>query len=229
MLCKFACKKNQSGRFFPSPQYRFVCNFSGVVTAEFIMTAIARTVRSMKYLLYAITLLSSFAYADPPAKKNHRYTLPECLVIGVADGDTIKARCGRPGNYKQIKVRLSAIDAPERKQAFGNRARMALSDIAFGKQANLVCTNKDRYQRHVCKVMVSTASNPDGPKTLDAGLAMITVGLAWWHKAYSREQTLEERGQYEFAAIEAKAKRAGLWRDAKPLAPWEWRKQNSRP
>lgn len=177
----------------------------------------------MKYWLCALALFSPLAFAGAPAAEG-RYTLPDCLVVGVTDGDTIRARCGKPGEYEQIKVRLSAIDAPERKQAFGNRARQALSDIAFGKQADLHCTKKDRYKRNVCKVMVAPASNPEGPKTLDAGLAMVTVGMAWWYKAYSREQTPEERGQYEFAEFEAKAKRAGLWIDAKPVAPWEWRK-----
>lgn len=31
----------------------------------------------------------------------------------------------------------------------------------------------------MCKVMVAPASAPDGPLALDAGLAMITVGMAW--------------------------------------------------
>ena len=67
--------------------------------------------------------------------------------------------------------------------------------------------------------MVAPASSPRGPRTLDAGLAMVTVGMAWWYRAYSREQTAQERGQYEFSDAEAKAKRAGLWRDAEPVPP----------
>lgn len=91
------------------------------------------------------------------------------------------------------------------------------------KEAQLDCPNTDRYGRSVCKVMVAPASTPRGPKTLDTGLAMVTLGMAWWYRAYSREQTAEERGQYEFAEVEAKAKRVGLWRDEEPMAPWSWR------
>jgi hypothetical protein len=36
----------------------------------------------------------------------------------------------------------------------------------------------------------------------------LTVGLAWWYRYYAKEQTPEQRGQYEFAEFEAKAKRA---------------------
>ena len=65
----------------------------------------------------------------PPAHANTR----TCLVVGVTDGDTITARCGEPGAYEQVKVRFGAIDAPERKQPFGARAKDALSDLTYKK------------------------------------------------------------------------------------------------
>ncbi len=37
-----------------------------------------------------------------------------CLVVGVSDGDTLKVRCGTPGTYQQLTLRLSAVDAPEK-------------------------------------------------------------------------------------------------------------------
>ena len=54
--------------------------------------------------------------------------------------------------------------------------------------------------------------------TLDAGHAQITVGLAWWYRAYAKEQSPEDQGAYEFSEQEAKAKRVGLWRDPEPSA-----------
>lgn len=42
---------------------------------------------------------------------------------------------------------------------------------------------------------------------------MVTQGMAWWYRAYAREQTPQERGQYEFAEVEAKARKVELWRD----------------
>ena len=147
-----------------------------------------------------------------------------CLVVGVSDGDTLKARCGSPGNYEKIKVRLNGIDAPEKRQPFGERAKQAMSALVYMKDVDLDCIRTDRYGRSVCKVMVAPASAPAGPRTLDAGLAMVTVGMAWWYRAYSDEQTAQERGQYEFAEMEARARRVGLWRDAKPVPPWDWRR-----
>lgn len=103
----------------------------------------------------------------------------QCLVVGVSDGDTLTARCGQPGAYQQIKVRVSGIDAPERKQPFGARAKDAMSGLVFGKMAELQCPKIDRYGRSVCSVRVAPPSAPDGPQTLDAGLAMVTLGMAW--------------------------------------------------
>ncbi|KGH30450.1 thermonuclease family protein [Comamonas testosteroni] len=147
-----------------------------------------------------------------------------CLVVGISDGDTLTARCGEPGQYEQIKVRLQGIDAPERKQPFGERARQALAELTFQKEAELRCTKTDRYKRQVCSVWVVPASAPSGPRTLDTGLAMITQGMAWWYRAYAREQSPQVRGQYEFADQEAKARNVGLWRDPEPIALWDWRK-----
>ena len=146
-----------------------------------------------------------------------------CLVVGISDGDTLTARCptqDRAHPYQQIKVRLQGIDAPERKQPFGNRARETLSDLVYMKEAELRCSKMDRYKRHICSVWVAPASAPKYPRNLDAGLAMVTVGMAWWYRSYAKEQPSQERGQYEFAEQEAKARKAGLWRDPEPIAPW---------
>ena len=146
-----------------------------------------------------------------------------CLVVGISDGDTLTARCGQPGEYQQIKVRLGGIDAPESRQPFGARAKQALSDLTYRKEAELRCNKIDRYQRQVCSVRVAPASAPDGPRTLDAGLALVTQGMAWWYRYYSNDHSAQERAQYEFAEQEANAKRAGLWADSDPVAPWDWR------
>ena len=56
-------------------------------------------------------------------------------VVGITDGDTLTLLT--PEN-RQIKVRLAEIDTPERGQPWGTRAKQALSDLAFGKQARIV-------------------------------------------------------------------------------------------
>lgn len=42
-----------------------------------------------------------------------------CLIVGVSDGDTLKARCGLSGAYEQVTIRINEIDAPEKGQPFG--------------------------------------------------------------------------------------------------------------
>ena len=52
-----------------------------------------------------------------------------CMVIGIADGDTLSARGETPAGTANIKIRLAEIDAPEKGQAFGNRSRQHLADL----------------------------------------------------------------------------------------------------
>jgi len=58
---------------------------------------------------------------------------------------------------------------------------------------------------------------------LDAGLAMVLRGMAWWYHAYAHEQSLKERAQHAFAEMQARAKHVRLWHDADALRPREWR------
>lgn len=49
-------------------------------------------------------------------------------VIGIADGDTLTVLA----DYAQHKIRLAEIDAPEKKQAFGEEARLSLYQVSHG-------------------------------------------------------------------------------------------------
>ncbi len=57
----------------------------------------------------------------------------EGKVVRIADGDTITVLV----DWTQVKVRLSAIDAPERGQDFSQRSRQALADLVFGKEVTI--------------------------------------------------------------------------------------------
>ena len=124
----------------------------------------------------------------------------------------------------QHKIRLAGIDAPEKGQPFGQKAKERMSDLVYGKEVRIEGDKRDRYGRTLGKVWVKPDECPDCSKTLDAGLAMLTVGLAWHYKKYEKEQHPEDRGRYAFAEEEAKAKRVGLWADADPTPLWEWRR-----
>ncbi len=171
----------------------------------------ARYTLAMQTLPGFFLLLSFAAHADFTGK-----------VVAVADGDTITVLRGN----EQVKIRLAGIDAPEKAQAFGNAAKLRMSDLVFGKEVRVDDRKLDKHGRTIGRVWVTSTECQvsDCPKTLDAGMALLTTGLAWHYKKYEKEQPEEERGQYSFAESEAHAKRAGLWSDPEPVPPWEWRK-----
>jgi len=133
-------------------------------------------------------------------------------VVGVADGDTITVL----GVDKvQHKIRLTGIDAPEKKQPFGNRSKQSLSDMVFKKTVTVETVKRDRYGRELGKVLA------DGK---DVNLEQVRAGIAWHYKAYERTQTATDRQAYAGAENEAKAAKRGLWAGADPTPPWKWRR-----
>jgi endonuclease YncB( thermonuclease family) len=137
-------------------------------------------------------------------------------VVGVSDGDTITVL---DSTKTQHKIRLAGIDAPESKQAFGQASKKHLSDLVFNRDVTLYCSKTDKYKREVCVVMV------DGQ---DANLAQVKAGMAWWYRAYAKEQIPEHRAQYQVAEMDAQRQRVGLWHDAEPVPPWEWRHRSTK-
>lgn len=133
-------------------------------------------------------------------------------IVSVADGDTVTLL---DANLRQHKIRLSGIDAPERRQPFGNRSRLHLGALVFGRQVTADCPKTDRYKRAVCRLEV------DG---VDANLAQLEAGMAWHYKAYAREQSPTDRWRYAKAEDRAREARHGLWGDRAPVAPWDFRK-----
>lgn len=120
-----------------------------------------------------------------------------------------------PANVPWAKGRLAGIDAPESKQAFGQASKKHLSDLAFDRDVTLDCGKIDKYRREVCVVLVNGR---------DANLAQVTAGMAWRYRKYKKEQTAQQRAEYEGAEAAAIQGRASLWRDVDPIAPWDWRK-----
>lgn len=156
--------------------------------------------------LWAIALLLSLSFIDCAVAS----TLVG-KVIGVLDGDTIEVL---DSDKVPRRVRLAGIDAPEKAQPFGQRSKQNLSDLVFGKHVEVDGSKIDKYGRTVGKVLVSGA---------DANLAQVKTGFAWHYKQYASEQNAVDRALYAHAEDEARGSRVGLWRDPKPMAPWDWR------
>lgn len=127
-------------------------------------------------------------------------------VIGVSDGDSLTVlRSGRP-----LKVRLANIDAPEKRQDFGERSKQSLSDMCYRKEASLQIQTIDRYGRAVALVTCGRT---------DVNRAQVRRGMAWVYSDYNKDKTLPVLEQ------KARARREGLWLTGDAMPPWEFRKQ----
>lgn len=136
-------------------------------------------------------------------------------VVGITDGDTITVL---DNTNTQHKIRLGGIDAPEKRQAFGNVSKKSLSDMVFNQQVNIEWHKEDRYGRKVGKVLIEEK---------DINLEQIKRGMAWFYKKYKGELVQEDRIAYVQAQQEAEANQIGLWGDSTPTPPWDFRKQKS--
>ena len=158
----------------------------------------------MKALLLALTLTFSIQFVNAATLTGK--------VVGVADGDTITVL---DSSNTQYIIRLAGIDAPEKKQAFGNVSKQSLSDLVYGKQVDVDWSKQDRYGRTVGKVFVNGTN---------ANLVQVKRGLAWYYKKYQNELILDDRLDYLHAQEAAESSKVGLWADREPTPPWDFRK-----
>ncbi|WP_413895876.1 thermonuclease family protein [Rhodoferax sp.] len=129
------------------------------------------------------------------------------FVTGVSDGDTFYLVI----DGQSTRVRLAQIDAPEKAQPFGRRAEQALRELVWKRQVSVTWRQLDRYERPIVQVQV------DG---LDVNAELVRLGWAWVYTQYATDRSLNALEQ------EARRERRGLWADAHPIEPWEWRKEH---
>jgi micrococcal nuclease len=162
--------------------------------------AFRRALASVVFVLWLLVPL--LVYADQFTGK----------VVGISDGDTISVL--REG--KAVKVRLHGVDTPEKVQAFGTKARQFTGDLVFQRDVTVDVRATDRYARLVGEMLL-----PDGRSLTQE---LVRAGLAWWYRQYAPHDTT-------LAQLEAEARtaRRGLWADAHPVPPWQWRKGKREP
>jgi endonuclease YncB( thermonuclease family) len=129
-------------------------------------------------------------------------------VVGIADGDSITVL----RNKTPVKIRLYGIDCPERRQAFGKKAKQFTSKMVFRKQVKIKPVDRDRYGRTVAWVYVN------GKNLCEE---LVRNGLAWHYKKYSSDQSLAD------LKTQARKGRVGLWADPHAVPPWEFRRRGS--
>ena len=125
-------------------------------------------------------------------------------VIKISDGDTITVLSGK----EQTKVRLYGIDAPEKKQDYGQRSKQFLASLIAGQVVEVEPKGKDRYKRTLGIIH---------HKGQDINAQMVLNGYAWAYVKYSRIYVDQEKT--------ARENNRGLWQSSNPTPPWEWRKR----
>jgi endonuclease YncB( thermonuclease family) len=128
-------------------------------------------------------------------------------AVKIMDGDTFDLLVDGNTLYR---IRLQDIDCPERGQDYYKVAKQALGNYLFNQPIRVVYKKLDKYKRIIGAVYVGTKN---------INLQMVQNGYAWHFKKYSQD--------IRFAQAErsAKALSIGLWSQANPIAPWEYRKR----
>lgn len=129
-------------------------------------------------------------------------------VINVADGDTITILTQ---NDEKIKIRLAGIDCPESFQVHGEKAKQYLTSMVDGKRVRIEPETVDQYGRTVGMVLVNGANINE---------QIVSNGHGWVFRKYCTADYCKD-----WLKSEEKARKAGagLWQDANPKPPWEWR------
>ena len=137
----------------------------------------------------------------------------DALVIKISDGDTITVL---DGQKKTHKVRLQGIDAPEKNQTYGEKSKQNLAFLIYNRTIQVEYSKYDKYGRIIGKVSL---------KGKDICLEQLSKGMAWHYKKYQNEQSIIDRELYSSTESKARDSKIGLWNDAQPTTPWDFRKK----
>jgi endonuclease YncB( thermonuclease family) len=163
----------------------------------------------LKSGLLAICTLLLLAVTD-----SHAARIIEGVVRAVYDGDTVLLATREES---RLKVRLYGIDAPETAkpdlagQPFGSISKRTLMYKIMGRQVSAEIIDIDQYKRAVAIIRYAGR---------DINREMAAEGMAWAYRQYLQGSYASE---YIAAENRARSRRAGLWRDANPQPPWEFR------
>jgi endonuclease YncB( thermonuclease family) len=128
-------------------------------------------------------------------------------VTRVKDGDTFVMR---DSNGELHTIRLHGVDTPESRQQHGRAATQFLSQRINGRVVGVQTSGTDRYGRTIGTVFI-------GGSNINAEL--VCAGHGWWYQRYARSSR-----KLSACELKARQEKLGLWAEADPIAPWEYRK-----
>lgn len=180
---------------------------------------------STLFRLAEVALAGAAILAAPTFAAQAAVETMDATVVSFPEGESIVVRDAKSMKHE---VKLSGIELIEQGQPHFRESRRFLSSLLFSKSVRVEWTRRDSRGWLLGKVSLSPPESrchdASCPKTMDVGLTLLTGGLAW-HKKDDPDQSQEDRARYVAAEEQARAKRVGLWADAKPVPPWEWRER----
>ncbi len=149
----------------------------------------------------------------------------EGVVTRVPDGDSLQVT---DGSGKMLKIRLYGIDAPQAGRCDKKTGRSTGAAQPFGEAASQALRGKVAGQ----KVRIDQMGSGPNDKVIavvwlgsrNINHEMLAEGWAWAYRKHLDERSGAEYAQRE---AEARSKRLGLWQQANPQPPWEFRKQEN--
>ncbi|MCM3874215.1 MAG: thermonuclease family protein, partial [Pyrinomonadaceae bacterium] len=131
-------------------------------------------------------------------------------VSEIHDGDTITIICLK----RPLQIHLMGIMAPEKEQPYSEVARQHLSDLILNSQVVVETSGLGENALIVGRVFLKEA---------DVGAQMLRDGAAWYDKPYDSILTEDQRQMYLACESAARSEHRGIWQDANPLPPWEFK------
>lgn len=158
------------------------------------------------YLLAAAIVSAIVTATAPMCPVTDRAGRLAWRVEAVNDGDTVTCL---DDQGRHVRIRLVGIDAPELDQPHGRDARAALARKLSGGVVRIEGDARDQHGR-----LLGTLHVDDR----DLNHEMVAEGWAWAFGGFIDDDDL--------VAAEAAARRGrlGLWADADPTSPAEWRR-----
>jgi endonuclease YncB( thermonuclease family) len=161
------------------------------------------------------TLVATFCALLASAEVAGAQRAEESLQAKVISYGSASAFAVLDDREKLRRVKLTGVDAPERRQPFGLQAQQLASDYLGGGAVTITVDSVDQEQRIYGRIAV------DGR---DLGLLLLEAGLAWCDPADHAILPSGMRSAYRQACGQARAQHRGLWSNAHPIPPWEYRK-----
>ena len=146
------------------------------------------------------------------------------LAFGVSSAATLSGRVEKveEGDLltiinlnRSIKIRLLGVDAPDTNQHFSDVAREHLAQLVLNKFIVVQYSGLGPHNYIVGKVLIGD---------VDICAQMIRDGAAWYSDTDAGYLSPEDRETYRGSEQAARAERRGIWGEANPIAPWEFRR-----